>query len=256
LKIVSSEVKGKNPDASTAGPLSLQLLKITEDFALAYRQRENVRHAYIAEKENASQLSSSVIAALRVDIMAGLLAAQESVRGFLSGNTADPARLVEMRRVNARMSGACLLIDALAYLVSIRGQKADSDGPEIHAIVKEVIKKTAAMVDWDNCDFGILESIPGQQVYGSGEGFKHLVFATVSELLAGNFGEGTYFFRIVKHDESVIVSLESACRGEDHPVCADGVFRVASELARELGVIYEVGRRDSGFICRMEFAGI
>lgn len=256
MKVVSSEVKGKNPDASTAGPLPLQLLKITEDFALACRQRENVRHAYIAEKENASQLSSSVIAALRVDIMTGLLPAQESVRGFLRGNTEDHARLVAMRRANASMSSACLLTDALAYLISIRGQKADSDGPEIHAIVKEVIKKSAAMVDWNHFDFGILESIPGQQVYGSGEGFKHLVFATVSELLAGNFGEGTYFFRIFKHYESVIVSLESACRGEDHPVCVDGAFRVAFEIARELGVIYEVGCRDSSFICRMEFAGI
>jgi hypothetical protein len=256
VKIVSSAVKEKNPDALNAGPQSLQLLKITEDFALAYRQRENVRHAYIAEKENASQLSSSVMAALRADIMAGLLAAHETVGAFLRGNPDDTGQLVELRRANARMTGACLLIDALAYLVSIKGKPADSDGPEIHAVVKEVVKKTAAMLDWAECDFGIRESIPGQQVYGSNEGFRHIVFATVSELLAGNAGEGVYFFRIVRNDESVIVTLEAASRSASGHARADGGFRIAAEIARELGVIYEAGGHDSGYICRMEFAGI
>jgi hypothetical protein len=256
VKIVSSAVREKNADSSNADPVSLQLLKITEDFALAYRQRENVRHAFVAEKENASQLTTSVVSALRADIMSSLLSAQQTVRGFLRGNPDDVAQLVELRRANARMTGACMLIDALAYLVSIKGKPVDSDGPEIHAVVKEVVKKTAAMLDWAECDFGIRESIPGQQVYGSREGFRQIVFSTVAELLAGNFGEGVYFFRIFRNDESVIVTLESVARGELRPVLANCSFRIAAEIARELGVIYEVGGHDSAYICRMEFAGI
>jgi hypothetical protein len=256
VKIVSSSITEKNPDSVNAGAQSQQLLRITEDFALAYRQRENVRHAYIAEKENTSRLSSSVLSVLRGDIMTGLLAAHETVSKFTRSNHQDPSRNVELQRANAGMTCAYLLVDALAYLVSIKGKQADTDSPEIHAVIKEVIKKTSTMLDWKGCDIGVGETVPGQRVYGSSEGFRHIIFATVSGVLAGNVGEGIYFFRTVKNDESVIVTMESISRIESEPGCARGGFRVAAEIARELGVIYEVDGLDSGYLCRMEFAGV
>ena len=232
----------------------MQLEKVVDDFALAFRQREIATEGWREEQENFVQTMAAVTDALGngparwLSEIALLLA-----EGGKSATAASPA---QTNRIRLGVLRSLQANEALMFWLQGRRRPPLNDEPELAPLIKEVVSFLRPYFTAAGSDLGISELCPGVHVSASSKAVGHILRNVLVDMLCQAPAANSYALAAVRDGESLLltVSARSLQLGDARRWCLDSRspgLRLAADIARDQALIRDL-MPGAGTLARLE----